>query len=94
MDETFDQSNFRGRIYEKKTAIATRNAACHFDPDGDIDYFEGFFKKKSCLLSKIVSSGQTRNILRISKIGHDEQRIKLCRGNAGLNSWIVVKRII
>ena len=32
---------FRGRIYEKKTATATRNAACHFDPVGEIDYFEG-----------------------------------------------------
>lgn len=38
---SLDQSEFRGRIYEKKTATETRNAACHFDPDGDIDYFEG-----------------------------------------------------
>jgi len=32
---------FRGRIYEKKTTTETRNAACHFDPEGDIDHFEG-----------------------------------------------------
>ena len=71
LDKTFDQWDFRGRIYEKKTAISTRNAACHFDPDGDIDYFEGF-KKVVLAIEKLISSGNTRYILRISKIGHDE----------------------
>ena len=73
MDVTFDQSDFRGRIYEKKTAISTRNAACHFDPDGDIDYFEGLKKVVFAIENaKLISSGHTRYILRISKIGYDE----------------------
>ena len=38
---TNQRQALRGRIYEKKTATATRHAACHFDPEGEIDYFEG-----------------------------------------------------